>query len=160
MNENKQQIVLSIALIVINFTFLTPPVAARPDRHHKDKHNRVYENSTQAITVTTNNFTLTYEQQSLLLNLLRNKNSNNYLLSDRDRLQITNQINSLPPGIRKRLAKGKKLPSGIARQIVLSDRVNSYLNLPSNKNIVIIGNTVAVVDPVTSIILAVIDKIF
>jgi hypothetical protein len=75
-------------------------------------------------------------QRGLLDDLLNGRRQDNYRLREallQGRLQ--NQ-GDLPPGIRKRLARGKGLPPGIAKQMrPMPSDLNAYLGLPNDPNI-------------------------
>jgi hypothetical protein len=58
---------------------------------------------------------------------------------------------ALPPGIRKRLARGKGLPPGIAKKAV-PDGLRSRIRLPEGYEIVEIGLDVLLVEVATNIV--------
>ena len=58
---------------------------------------------------------------------------------------------ALPPGIRKRLARGKGLPPGIAKRAVPAD-LRSRIRLPAGYEIVEVGLDVVLVEVATSIV--------
>ena len=60
-------------------------------------------------------------------------------------------VKSLPPGIRKRLARGKALPPGIAKQVV-PEGLTSRIRLPSGYEVVEVGLDVLLVEVATDII--------
>lgn len=60
-------------------------------------------------------------------------------------------LKALPPGIRKRLSRGKPLPPGIAKQ-VLPEGLRSQLRLPSGFEVVEVGLDVLLVEVATNII--------
>ncbi len=96
----------------------------------------------------------TTSQRTVLVNLLRgNCNSCNYLVSNSLRTQIVNQGRSLPPGIQKQLLRGKGLPPGIAKKLVsLPKQVNTYINLPTYYDLVVVGSNVVLVDQVKTVV--------
>ena len=63
----------------------------------------------------------------------------------------TSGLKALPPGIRKRLARGKPLPPGIAKQVV-PDGLRSQLRLPSGFEVVEVGLDVLLVEVATNVI--------
>ncbi|GAB4227559.1 MAG: hypothetical protein Kow0049_07830 [Stanieria sp.] len=111
---------------------------------------------------TQNNYSngLSYTQKNQLIDLLRGSSRNSYLLNPSLRIEIANQINSLPPGIEKRLARGKGLPPGITKKVNLPNEINDYLNLSQNIKIIVLGSSVVVFDSFSNVILDVLQYIF
>ena len=99
-------------------------------------------------------------QRERLIDLLRGGYRSDDILSPSIRIEIANQVNSLPPGIQKRLARGKSLPPGIAKKVYLPYEVNDYLNLSQDVKIVVSGTSVIVVEPLSNIIWDVLQDIF
>ncbi|MEY2833050.1 MAG: hypothetical protein RLZZ574_2309, partial [Cyanobacteriota bacterium] len=95
-----------------------------------------------------------------LINLLRGRNRDNYILNNGIKIEIDHQINSLPPGIQKRLAKGKPLPYGIVKKVILPREVNDYLHLSQDYRIVVLGSSVIVFSSSDNIILDIFSNIF
>jgi hypothetical protein len=129
--------------------------------------NTNYDHSSQTVAQrpnvnTQNNYSkgLSYTQKNQLIDLLRGSSRNSYLLNPSLRIEIANQIHSLPPGIEKRLARGKGLPSGLAKKVNLPHEINDYLNLSQDLKIIVLGSSVVVVDPLSNIILDVLQYIF
>jgi len=60
-------------------------------------------------------------------------------------------VEALPPGIRKRLARGKPLPPGIAKQVAPGG-LRSQVRLPKGYEIIEVGLDVLLVDVATSIV--------
>jgi hypothetical protein len=60
-------------------------------------------------------------------------------------------VEALPPGIRKRLARGKPLPPGIAKQVA-PDGLRSRVRLPDGYQILEVGLDVLLVEVATSIV--------
>lgn len=60
-------------------------------------------------------------------------------------------IQSLPPGIQRRLARGKPLPPGIAKQVVPSD-LRSRLLIPKGYEVVEVGPDVLMVEIATRVV--------
>jgi hypothetical protein len=88
-------------------------------------------------------------QRTVLVDLMRGTCGCNYLLTDTLRTQIVSQSRSLPPGIQKQLLRGKGLPPGIAKKlIVLPKTVNTYINLPSEYDLAVIGSNIIVLEQV------------
>ncbi len=58
---------------------------------------------------------------------------------------------ALPPGIRKRLARGKELPPGIAKQVVPTG-LRSRIELPAGFEIVEVGLDILLVEVATDIV--------
>ncbi len=63
----------------------------------------------------------------------------------------TSGAKALPPGIRKRLARGKRLPPGIAKQVAPAG-LRSRVRLPAGYEIVEVGLDVVLVEVATSIV--------
>ncbi|MBM0743746.1 hypothetical protein JOY44_19345 [Phormidium sp. CLA17] len=96
----------------------------------------------------------TSSQRTVLVDLMRGNCSNcNYLVSNSLRTQIVNQGRSLPPGIQKQLLRGKGLPPGIAKKLVpLPKQVNTYINLPSYYDLVVVGSNIVLIDQVNTVV--------
>lgn len=60
-------------------------------------------------------------------------------------------VDALPPGIRKRLARGKPLPPGIAKKVAPPELVGG-LSLPSGYQLVEVGVDVLLVEVATGVI--------
>lgn len=60
-------------------------------------------------------------------------------------------VEALPPGIRKRLARGKPLPPGIAKQVAPAG-LRSRVRLPDGYQIIEVGLDVLLVEVATSIV--------
>ena len=102
----------------------------------------------------------TTSQRTVLINLLRGNCDCNYLVSNSLRTQIVNQGRSLPPGIQKQLLRGKGLPPGIAKKLVpLPKQVNTYLNLPTYYDLVVVGSNVLLVNQVNYVVVDYISNI-
>ncbi|MBW4692523.1 MAG: hypothetical protein KME27_12240 [Lyngbya sp. HA4199-MV5] len=103
----------------------------------------------------------TTTQRTVLTELLQGNCSCNSLLTNATRTQIISQSQSLPPGIQKRLLRGKGLPPGIAKKLVpLPKQVNSYINLPTNYDLFVIGSNVLLVDRVNTVVVDYISDVF
>lgn len=66
-------------------------------------------------------------------------------------LHPVGNVEALPPGIRKRLARGKPLPPGIAKQVAPAG-LRSRVRLPDGYQIVEVGLDVLLVEVATSIV--------
>lgn len=129
----------------------------------------VYKNSPRVVMVyngavrrvqQTRISSFTTSQRTVLIDLLRGNCGCNYLLTDATRTQIMSQARSLPPGIQKQLLKGKGLPYGIAKKwVALPKQVNTYINLPSYYDLVVIGSNVVLLDQVTEVVVDVITNV-
>ncbi|PZV15228.1 MAG: hypothetical protein DCF22_07520 [Leptolyngbya sp.] len=83
------------------------------------------------------------------------------MVSDSLRTQIVNQGRSLPPGIQKQLLRGKGLPPGIAKKLVpLPKQVNTYINLPTYYDLVVVGSNILLVDQVNTFVVDYISNAF
>ncbi|MBL1175258.1 hypothetical protein [Pantanalinema sp. GBBB05] len=89
----------------------------------------------------------TSSQRTVLADLLRGNCNCNYLLTNTFRTQVKGQLRSLPPGIQKQLMRGKGLPPGIAKKLlVLPKQVNTYINLPTQYELAVVGSNVVLLD--------------
>jgi hypothetical protein len=141
-------------LILVIPTFVSSAHAKKPHHHRGHRENPSnYQSETNYL------IGLNQVQKTNLIDLLRGRD-NNYSLNPGIRIEITNQINSLPPGIQKRLAKGKPLPYGIAKKIILPQEVNSYLKLPQDYKIIVLGSSVIVLNSSDNIILDILQAVF
>jgi hypothetical protein len=151
-----------IKLLLTSYLILAIPAFARPadakkNNHHHGRHRENLSNIQYDHDYLIG---LNQIQKTNLIDLLRGRDNNNYILNPGIRIEINNQINSLPPGIQKRLAKGKPLPYGIAKQVILPQEVNSYLKLPPNYRIVVLGSSVVVLNSTENIILDILQAVF
>lgn len=103
----------------------------------------------------------TTSQRTVLVDLMRGNCDCNYLVSNSLRTQIVNQGRSLPPGIQKQLLRGKGLPPGIAKKLVfLPKQVNTYINLPTYYDLVVVGSNVVLIDQVNTVVVDYISYVF
>lgn len=102
----------------------------------------------------------TNAQRTELISLLRGNCGCNYLLSETLRTQIIGQAKSLPPGIQKQLIRGKGLPPGIAQKlVVLPKQVNTYLKLPTQYDLAVVGSNIVLVNQVKATVVDLISNI-
>lgn len=101
-------------------------------------------------TPTTN--LLTDQQRQTLIGIILGTHSNSTLIDPALRAEILANRASLPPGIQRRLVRGRGLPPGIAKRFNLPTTVPPAVNLPPNCQVVVVGSNVVVLDPVTSLI--------
>ncbi|MGI0483933.1 hypothetical protein ACN4EK_00775 [Pantanalinema rosaneae CENA516] len=102
----------------------------------------------------------TNSQRTVLTDLLRGNCNCNYLLTNTFRSQVTSQVRSLPPGIQKQLMRGKGLPPGIAKKLlVLPKQVNTYINLPTQYDLVVLGSNVVLLDQAQTIVVDLITNV-
>lgn len=66
-------------------------------------------------------------------------------------LHPVGNVEALPPGIRKRLARGKPLPPGIAKQVAPAG-LRSRVRLPDGYQIIEVGLDVLLVEVATSVV--------
>lgn len=102
----------------------------------------------------------TTSQRTVLVDLLQGNCRCNYLLTNDYRTQIVSQVRSLPPGIQKQLRRGKGLPPGIAKRwVTLPKQVNTYINLPTYYDLVVIGSNVVLLDQVNEVVVDLIANV-
>ena len=102
----------------------------------------------------------TSSQRTVLVDMLRGDCSCSNLLSSTTRTEIMSQSRSLPPGIQKQLSRGKGLPPGIAKKLVrLPKQVNTYINLPTDYDLVVLGSNVLLVDQVNYVVIDYISNV-
>lgn len=99
---------------------------------------------------------LSTAQRELIEDLFQD---NNDIIDTQTRRDIQSQIDSLPPGMQRRLARGRELPPGIAKKVDLPAHVNEYVGLDDNVRIVVVGRDAVVVDPVTELIVDVLRQV-
>lgn len=120
--------------------------------HHRDWHQGGSPSSTSDTITTEEAITLTAAQRTFLDSLLNGTSDQNYLLTEEMREEIQAQIGTLPPGIQRRLARGRALPPGIAKKVTLPEQVNEEIGLDENLEITILGEDIAIIDPVTDLV--------
>lgn len=102
----------------------------------------------------------TNSQRTVLTNLLQGNCDCNYLLTNTFRTQVNSQVRSLPPGIQKQLLRGKGLPPGIAKKLlVLPKQVNTYINVPAQYELAVIGSNVVLLNQARTIVVDLITNI-
>lgn len=130
---------------------------AKPGKGKKGDQSTIVQPTTSS-TQTTTISSFSSEQRTQLTALLSGRVVRNDVLNVSTRNLITSQISSLPPGIQKRLARGKGLPPGIAKKVILPRTVNTYLNIPAEYELVVIGSNVVLCDSVTKIVVDLITQ--
>ena len=120
-----QSLILAFLIQIIPGTMQS--ATAKKPHSYKYKTNQSYirRQNNQSIR-------LNQSQSKNLVDVLKGR-SHNFNLNPTIRVEINNGVNSLPPGIQKKLARGKTLPPGIAKKVILPKKVNSQLNLSSDK---------------------------
>lgn len=109
--------------------------------------------TTQTTTIRWESMSFSSGQRTQLTALLSGRVVRNDVLSVSTRNLIASQISSLPPGVKKRLARGKGLPSGVAKKVILPKTVNTYLNIPAQYELVVMGSNVVLCDSATKIVI-------
>jgi hypothetical protein len=141
-------------LIQIIPTFSSPAFAKKPNRH---KPQVIQLHNSHNVNNISN---LSYTQQANLIAILRGTNRDNSILSPAIRIEINNQVNSLPQGIQQRLAKGKSLPPGIAKKVELPKTLNYHLKMSPEVKIIVVGSSVMVINPLDNLILDILQNVF
>ncbi|MCY7332655.1 MAG: hypothetical protein LH649_08355 [Pseudanabaena sp. CAN_BIN31] len=134
-------------------TLLSSVEAKKPNKVKPEKNTVTTTTSIQSLN-------LTSVQRTQILEIIRGTSTSSYLITDSLRQQISAQVSSLPSGIQKNLLRGKGLPPGIAKKVLLPVTVVRYINLPASTNIVVVGSNIVVIDPIKNIILDIISNIF
>lgn len=150
---------LAIASLTVVSTASLLPSAAQA--HHRSGHQggpphrvqQTYEEG-RRYTEESNSYedvALTTAQRTALISLFQDT-GDDIVITRRTRQEIQAQIDTLPPGIQRRLARGRSLPPGIAKKISLPTQVNRYIDLRDDVQIIVVDRDVVVVDPVTDLI--------
>ncbi|MBD1825030.1 hypothetical protein H6F51_21410 [Cyanobacteria bacterium FACHB-DQ100] len=124
---------------------------AKPSKGKKGEQTTLVQPTTSSTQITTIS-SFSSEQRTQLTALLSGRVVRNEVLNVSTRNLVASQISSLPPGIQKRLARGKGLPPGIAKKVILPKTVNTYLNIPGQYELVVIGSNVVLCDSATKIV--------
>ncbi|BAS57207.1 hypothetical protein NIES2135_34410 [Leptolyngbya boryana NIES-2135] len=127
-----------------------PAAEAKPSKGKKGEQSILVHPTTSSTQTTTLSFSS--EQRTQLTALLSGRVIRNDVLNVSTRNLVASQISSLPRGIQKRLARGKGLPPGIAKKVILPKTVNTYLNIPAQYELVVIGSNVVLCDSATKIV--------
>lgn len=143
---------LTVALLGVSLlsSLCITAAEAKPSKGKKGEQSTMVQPTTSSTQTTTISFSS--EQRTQLTALLSGRVVRNDVLNVSTRNLIGSQISSLPPGIQKRLARGKGLPPGIAKKVILPRTVNTYLNIPAEYELVVIGSNVVLCDSVTKIV--------
>ncbi len=144
------KLLVSTALIVGGFAGLSEAKPNKPDKKQPIQPTTVI---VTPVPVSQSVIVFSPVQRSQLISVIRGTGREAYLLTEGQRLEIVRQYAALPPGIRKNLARGKGLPPGIAKKFILPTAVNTYLGIPANHNIIVVGRNVILLDPVSDRIL-------
>jgi hypothetical protein len=115
----------------------------KPEGKHQGNSSNHHNHQDKKITTVVN---LNTTQRNQLVDLVKGRTLRPDILSDRLRLDISNQVSSLPPGMVQRIVRGKGLPPGIAKKIYLPKTINTYLGLPVNYDVVVLGDRAVVLD--------------
>ncbi|MGF1539983.1 MAG: hypothetical protein ACFCU5_05945 [Pleurocapsa sp.] len=150
--SKSRKIFVLFTLICLCSVGVSDSALAKPKPHQR---HRNHSNHQALVNIEFNTI-----QKERLINLLQSRDRYSYLVSPTIRLEIRNQINSLPPGIQKRLAKGKGLPPGIAKRIILPRTINDRLDLSRDIDIVVLGGNVVILDPLTGVVVDLLRDIF
>ncbi len=155
-NKNFSKLVVTKLLMLAVLTQILPVItksaAAKKPHPHKHRTNSSQNNNYS------HSASLNQIQRANLVNILQGRDRD-FDLSPAIRVEIDNGVSSLPPGIQKKLNKGKRLPPGIAKKTVLPKAVNRHLNISSDATIIAIGSSVVIINP-QNIILDVLHSIF
>ncbi len=142
-----------------------PPHRSHPTESVQEEHSSQAESdaisqaeSDEDFQAASTALTLTAAQRAAIASILQDTNDET-ILSPAIRGDIQSQIDSLPPGIQRRLARGRALPPGIAKKVSLPSRVNEQIDLGENVQIIVLGRDVVVVDPVTDLIVDIIRDV-
>ena len=147
-----------IKLIAASLALCVSQFALPASAHHRSGHQGGPPHSSGQSELSE---PLTSVQRTLLSDLLNGRADSDSLelIDTSTRQEIRAQINSLPPGIQQRLARGRSLPPGIAKKVVLSNRINEYLEIGDDVQVIVIGPDAAVIDPVTGAIIDILREV-
>jgi hypothetical protein len=151
---------LVIACLILMTPVYTSSANAKKPHHHGNRHREAVFNNQNENDYNDYSIGLNQVQKTNLINLLRRRDNDNYILNPDIRIEISNQINSLPPGIQKRLMRGKPLPYGIAKKVILPQEVNNYLKLPQDYRIIVLGSSIIVLNSSDNVILDILQAVF
>ena len=162
MKKRQQKIALLLCTLALGSStlFVSTVEAKKPDKV-KPAQTSVPTTTTTTTTTSTSVqlISLTTLQSNQIVDIIRGTGTHSYLINTGLRQQIFTQVSSLPPGIKKNLARGKGLPPGIAKKVLLPATVVNHVSLPANTNIIVVGSNVVVFDPIKNIILDIILNI-
>ncbi|MDX2097535.1 MAG: anti-virulence regulator CigR family protein [Leptolyngbyaceae cyanobacterium bins.59] len=160
MTKWKQYCVPLLGLVLLG-SFWGLPVDAKPQHGKGKPTERVNSNRNGGTTTPAQSLPVfTGTQRTQLSQLLNGTTVRNNILDTQTRSTIAGQVSSLPPGIQKRLARGKALPPGIAKKVFLPKTVNSYLNVSTQYDLIVMGSNVVMYDSVTQVVADVISRAF
>ncbi|GBO54048.1 hypothetical protein APA_1996 [Pseudanabaena sp. lw0831] len=157
MQWQQKSALLLCTLALGSSTLLASTVEAK--KPHKVKPEKDAVTTITTTTTSIQTISLTTLQRTQIVEIIRGTSTSSYLINDVLRQQIYTQVGTLPPGIQKNLARGKGLPPGIAKKVLLPVTVVNYINLPANTNIIVVGSNVVVIDPIKNGILDIIANI-
>ena len=159
MKCQQKTVLLLCTLALGSSTLFTSAIEAKKPDKVKPAQTSVNTTTTTTTSTSTQLLSLTALQRTQIVEIIRGTSTYSYLLNTGLRQQIFTQVSSLPPGIKKNLARGKGLPPGIAKKVLLPATVVNHVSLPANTNIIVVGSNVVVFDPIKNIILDIILNI-
>ena len=161
MKKRQQKIALLLCTLALGSStlFVSTVEAKKPDKVKPAQTSVPTTTTTTTTSTSVQLISLTTLQSNQIVDIIRGTGTHSYLINTGLRQQIFTQVNSLPPGIKKNLARGKGLPPGIAKKVLLPATVVNHVSLPANTNIIVVGSNVVVIDPIRNIILDIISNI-
>ena len=159
MKYQQKAALLLCTLALGSSTLFTSAIEAKKPDKVKPAQTSVNTTTTTTTSTSTQLLSLTALQRTQIVEIIHGTSTSSNLINDSLRQQILTQVNSLPPGIKKNLARGKGLPPGIAKKVLLPATVVNHVSLPANTNIIVVGSNVVVIDPIRNIILDIISNI-
>lgn len=126
---------------------------------HRVQQGSVHQEGVYVEPVDAQTHPLTSAQRTAIIGLWQDTNDEGPILSRELRRDIRDQFNSLPPGIQRRVVRGRGLPPGIAKKIYLPTQVNRRIDLDDSVRIIVIDRNVLVVDPVTELVVDILRNV-
>ena len=157
--QQKTALLLCTLALGSSTLFVSTVEAKKPDKVKPAQTSVPTTTTTTTTSTSVQLISLTTLQRNQIVDIIRGTGTYSYLINDGLRQQIFTQVSSLPPGIKKNLARGKGLPPGIAKKVLLPATVVNHVSLPANTNIIVVGSNVIVFDPIKNIILDIISNI-
>ena len=110
MKYQQKAALLLCTLALGSSTLFTSAIEAKKPDKVKSAQTSVNTTTTTTTSISTQLLSLTALQRTQIVEIIRGTSTYSYLLNTGLRQQIFTQVSSLPPGIKKNLARGKGLP--------------------------------------------------
>ena len=129
MKCQQKTVLLLCTLALGSSTLFTSAIEAKKPDKVKPAETSVNTTTTTTTSTSTQLLSLTALQRTQIVEIIRGTSTYSYLINTGLRQQIFTQVSSLPPGIKKNLARGKGLHPMVKVYILESPRKSYFRQL-------------------------------